>query len=119
MTSYPSYDCSKKFSVDVFSERRPLSESPWLRIGEFSDLNQAINICKKVVDDFLTSHTNAIKNADQLVADFLHNGDVPVINGAENLSSFDIYEYLTQRSSKISIHSSPTRSTFSHALVVR
>ena len=101
MTTYSSSNCSQKFSVDVFSERRPLSESPWLRIGEFDDLNQAVNSCKKVVDDFLSSRVNVAESADQLVADFLHHGDVPTINGVENLRSFDVYEYLAERSSQI------------------
>ena len=101
MTTYSSSNCSQKFSVDVFSERRPLSESPWLRIGEFDDLSQAVNSCKKVVDDFLSSRGNVAESADKLVADFLHHGDVPTINGAENLRSFDVYEYLAERSSQI------------------
>ena len=101
MTTYSSSNCSQKFSVDVFSERRPLSESPWLHIGEFDDLNQAINSCKKVVDDFLSSRVNVAESADQLVADFLHHSDVPTISGAENLRSFDVYEYLAERSSQI------------------
>ena len=101
MTTYSSSNCSQKFSVDVFSERRPLSESPWLHIGKFDDLNQAINTCKKIVDDFLSSRVNVTESADQLVADFLHHGDVPAINGVENLNSFDIYEYLLQRCKEI------------------
>ena len=101
MTTYSSSNCSQKFSVDVFSERRPLSESPWLHIGKFDDLNQAINSCKKVVDDFLSSRGNVAESADQLVADFLYHGDVPAINGAKNLNSFDIYEYLTLRCDEI------------------
>ena len=101
MTTYSSSNCPQQFSVDVFSERRPLSESPWLRIGEFDDLNQAINSCKKVVDDFLNSRVNVAESADQLVADFLYHGDVPTISGAENLRSFDVYEYLAERSSQI------------------
>ena len=101
MTTYLSSNCSQKFSVDVFSERRPLSESPWLHIGKFDDLNQAINSCKKVVDDFLSSRVNVAESTDQLVADFLYHGDVPTISGAENLRSFDVYEYLAKRSSQI------------------
>ena len=101
MTTYLSSNCSQKFSVDVFSERRPLSESPWLHIGKFDDLNQAINSCKKVVDDFLSSRVNVAESTDQLVADFLYHGDVPTISGAENLRSFDVYEYLAERSSQI------------------
>lgn len=101
MTTYSSSNCSQKFSVDVFSERRPLNESPWLHIGKFDDLNQAINACKKIVDDFLRSRANSAESADQLAINFLHHGDVPTINGAENLNCFDIYDYLTQRCGEI------------------
>ncbi len=88
MTNYPSSNYCQKFSVDVFSERRSLSEDPWLRIGEFDDLNQAINTCKKVVDKFLNSRVSLVKSADQLIVDFLFHGDMPAINGAENLNTF-------------------------------
>jgi hypothetical protein len=71
------------------------------KLGEFDDLNQAINSCKKVVDDFLNSRGNVAESADQLVFDFLYHGDVPTISGAENLRSFDVYEYLAERSSQI------------------
>jgi hypothetical protein len=101
MTKCSSSNYSQKFSVDLFSDRRPLSENPWLHIGKFDDLNQAINTCKKVVDDFLISRRNVFESAEQLVVDFLRYGDVPAINGTENINSFDIYEYLTQRCGEI------------------
>ena len=50
---------------------------------------------------FLRSRVNSVESADQLVANFLHHGDLPMINGAENLSCFDICEYLTQRCGEI------------------
>ena len=87
----------KSFSVDVYSDRSLLSESPWLRIGEFEELDDAIDACKKVVDDFLHQPLNAFIEPEQLVRTFLCFGDVPVINGAKNLPSFDVYEYLAQR----------------------
>ena len=101
MTTYSSSNCSQKYSVDVFSERRPLNESPWLHIDKFDDLNQAINACKKIVDDFLRSRANLAESANQLATNFLHHGDVPMINGAENLNCFDIYDYLMQRCDEI------------------
>jgi hypothetical protein len=87
----------KSFSVDVYSDRSLLSESPWLRIGKFEELDDAIDACKKVVDDFLRSSLNTFIESEQLVTAFLSFGDVPVINGAENVPSFDVYEYLAQR----------------------
>jgi hypothetical protein len=44
---------------------------------------------------------NSVESTDQLVTHFLHHGDVPTINGAENLNCFDIDEYLTQRCGEI------------------
>ena len=93
---------SKPFAVQVYSECISNNQSPWIRIGEFDYLCEAIEACKNVVDDFLCSPINVFISPDRLVSAFLSYGDVPAIIGAENLKSFDVYEYLTQRCKEIS-----------------
>lgn len=93
---------SKSFSVDVYSDFRRSKQSPWVRIGEFDNLDDAIEACKKVVDDFLQSPINAFLGSERLRTAFFSYGDVPVINGVENLRSFDIYEYLAKRCGEVS-----------------
>ena len=92
---------SKPFSVDVYSDRKPLNESTWLRIREFEEIDDVIDARKKVVDDFLRSPLNTFIGSEQLVTDFLRCGDFPAIIGAENLNSFDVYEYLNRRCGEI------------------
>ena len=98
---------SKPFSVDVYSDFRRGKPSPWVSIGEFGKLDDAIEACKKVVDDFLQTPINAFIGSERLETAFLSYGDAPAINGAENLPSFDIYAYLARRCREVSY---PSRS---------
>jgi len=93
---------SKPFSVNVYSDFRGSESSPWVSIGEFGKLDDAIEACKKVVDDFLQSPINAFIGSERLETAFLSYGDVPAIKGAENLPSFDIYAYLAMRCREVS-----------------
>ena len=93
---------SKPFSVDIYSDFRKSKPGPWLRTGEFDKLDDAIDACKKVVDNFLQSPINAFIGPERLEAAFLSYGDVPAIKGAENLPSFDIYAYLAMRCREVS-----------------
>ena len=76
---------SKPFSVNVYSDFRRSKPGPWVRIGEFDKLDDAIEACKKVVDDFLQSPINAFIGSERLETAFLSYGDVLAIKGAENL----------------------------------
>lgn len=46
-------DLSKLFSVDVFGDDGQIDQSPWIRLGEFDDLSEAIKASKKVIDSNL------------------------------------------------------------------
>ena len=88
----------KPFSVDVFSDQNNIDGSPWLRIGEFDTKGDAIEACKKVIEDFLSRYRSQSENADTLIFNYLNYGPVPCINGTENLTTFELYEYLNRRS---------------------
>lgn len=90
-------DLVKPFSVDIFSDHRSNDQNPWVRIGEFDDLEKAIEACKMVVDDFLSRYRAQPANADTLIFNYLNYGPVPCINGTENLKAFELYEYLNRR----------------------
>ena len=90
-------DLVKPFSVDIFSDDRSNDQNPWVRIGEFDDLEKAIEACKMVVDDFLSRYRAQPANADTLIFNYLNYGPVPCINGTENLKAFELYEYLNRR----------------------
>jgi hypothetical protein len=88
---------SKPFSVDVFSDQKSPDQNPWECIGEFDDLREAIEACKIVVEDFLSRCKAKCNSADNLIFNYLNFGPVPCINGAENLTTFELYEYLNKR----------------------
>lgn len=86
-----------QFTVDVFNDHGPTHVSPWSHTGSFTSLNDAISACKKIVDEFLSTHCSASSSAEALAFRYLSYGPVPCINGVENLESFDIYRFLDQR----------------------
>ena len=85
---------AKNYIVEIFSEKGPIEMSPWIKIGEFSELSEAIGACKNVVDDYLNHPENLAKNPEILVTDYLKYGDVPAIYGIDNLDAFNVYEYI-------------------------
>lgn len=93
---------SKPFSVDVFIDGYAMDQSPWIRLGEFKTLDQAIAKCKKVIDDYLNQYMHSVASPEALVENYLMYGPVPCINGVDNLGSFDLYEYLNTRCAEIS-----------------
>jgi len=90
-------DLSKPFSVDIFRDDGPIDQSPWLCIGEFDAKEDAIEACKRVVEDFLRKCESQSESANTLIFNYLNYGPVPCINGTENLTTFELYEYLNRR----------------------
>lgn len=95
---------TKKYVVEVYSDRGSLDNKPWQILGEFGELEDAIDACKSVIDDFLMRSRLQQSGAESLINHFLNYGDVPCINGIENLSKFDIFEYLNFRCNEITSH---------------
>lgn len=93
---------SNQYTVEVFNDQGAPKDSPWIRLGVFNRLDNAVAACKKVIDDYLSEHGNLTLTTDQLAANYLMYGPVPCIHGADNLVAFDPYEYLNRRSTEIS-----------------
>ena len=84
----------KSFRVNLFNDNQTLGSSPWVSLGEYDELGQAIDVCKKVIDDHFRALSNAGLKGDELVRQFLQFGNFPCISGIDNLGAFDIYDYL-------------------------
>jgi hypothetical protein len=91
----------KKFIVEIFDDRQPIHMQPWVRLGEYVDKSQAVEACKKVIDDFLITPKALKLDTERLVASFLNYGAMPIISGFENHSAFDVYEYLDRRCAEL------------------
>ena len=95
-------EMDNKYVVEVYSDQDSLDGKTWRMLGEFTELEHTIDVCKSVVDDYLKRFPPQKSGAEFLINQFLNYGDVPCINGSENLSKFNIYEYLNIRCNEIS-----------------
>ena len=84
----------KSFRVNLFNDNQTLGSSPWVSLGEYDELDQAIDVCKKVIDDSVHDLSNKGLKGDELVTQFLQFGNVPCISGMDNLRAFNVYDYL-------------------------
>ena len=96
MTTNSLDTLAPKFTVNVFNDRIPSGEDSWSHLGKFDNSQDAIQACKKVVEDFLNSY-RGLPNKEALAFEYLNYGPVPCISGVDNLAVFDLYEFLDQR----------------------
>jgi hypothetical protein len=94
-------ETAKKYVVEVYSDKGPLEASPWAKIGEFSSHSEAVDACKQIVDKALDQKRGFELDAQSLINYYLNFGDVPFINGVENIATFDLYAYLANRCSEL------------------
>lgn len=87
----------QKYVVNVYSDQSPIDSEAWRKLGEYDQLLPAIEACKDVVDRFLENPALKGLCTQSLIHHLLNYGDVPCINGGENLGIFDVYEYLNTR----------------------
>lgn len=88
---------SRPFSVEVFADQRPPSESAWCKIGDYEKLADAVDACKKTIDDCLSNSRYSLLSGDTLTLEYLRYGSMPCIRGIDNLNAFDPYEYLESK----------------------
>ena len=85
---------SKPLSVEVFDHNRPMDESAWIQIGDYEDLADAVDACRRVIDRVLYKPRYSSLAGRALMQEYLNYGPVPCIRGVDNLDAFDPYEYL-------------------------
>ena len=85
---------SKQLSVEVVDHNQPLDESAWIQIGDYEDLADAVDACRRVIDRVLCKPRYSSLAGHALMQEYLNYGLVPCIRGVDNLDAFDPYEYL-------------------------
>ena len=95
---------SKPLSVEVFDHNRPLYESAWIQIGDYEDLADAVDACRRAIDRALCKPRYSSLAGYALMQEYLNYGPVPCIRGVDNLYAFDPYEYLESKA-KLSANS--------------
>ena len=85
---------SKPLSVEVFDHNQPLDEGAWIQIGDYEDLADAVDACRRVIDRVLCKPRYSSLTGYALMQEYLNYGPVPCIRGVDNLDAFDLYDYL-------------------------
>ena len=88
---------SKPLSVEVFDHNQPLDEGAWIQIGDYEDLADAVDACRRVIDRVLCKPRYSSLTGHALMQEYLNYGPVPCIRGVDNLDAFDPYEYLESK----------------------
>ena len=88
---------SKPLSVEVFDHNRPLYESAWIHIGDYEDLTDAVDACRRAIDRALCKPRYSPLTGHTLMQEYLNYGPIPCIRGVDNLDAFDPYEYLESK----------------------
>lgn len=88
---------SKSLRVEIFDDNRPLDECAWIQIGDYENLADAIEGCKRVIDWVLCKPRYSSLTGNALMLEYLNYGSVPCIRGVNNLDAFDPYEYVESK----------------------
>lgn len=88
---------SRPLRVEVFDDNQALDESAWVQIGDYENLADAIDACKKVIDWVLCRPRYSSLAENALILEYLNYGPVPCIRGVNNLNVFDPYEYVESK----------------------
>ena len=73
-----------------------MDESAEYNSGMFTNYEDAVSKCKKIIDDFLESAYQPGETAEQLYGTYVMYGETPYINGKE-LRSFSANDYCRKR----------------------
>ena len=88
---------SKPLSVEVFDLNHRMDQSAWIQIGDYEDLKDAVDACRRVIDRVLCKPRYSSLTGHALMQEYLNYGPIPCIRGVDNLYAFDPYEYLESK----------------------
>ena len=78
-----------------------MDESHRYKLGEFSSLGEAIEACRKIVDEFLRDNYKPGMKSDELSAQYALYGEDPFIIGADENVPFSARDYASERAEEI------------------
>jgi len=88
---------SKKYEVYVDDNFHYLDESERYKHGEFETCEEAIMVCKKIVDEFLNQGYEKGMNFKELYEGYLGFGEDPFIISGDKTCFFSAWDYAKQR----------------------
>ena len=85
------------FKVFIDDNFNYMDENERYQIGEYETEEEAISVCKQVVDDYLLSSYEPSMTAEQLLENYVNFGDDPFIRGGGTENSFSAWDYAKTR----------------------
>lgn len=108
----PTSATSEKIEKDKLREQRPFKvfvddnfnytdESERYQQGEYKTEEEAISVCKQIVDDYLLGAYQPGMTAEQLCESYMNFGEDPFIRGLSKENSFSARDYAQKRAIEI------------------
>ena len=91
----------KKYKVFIDDNYHYMDESHRYKLGKFDTLEEAIEACKKVVDEYLNDAYQPGMTSDELLTSYVLYGEDPFIVGAEKKVPFSARDYARERIKEI------------------
>lgn len=88
------------YQVFVDDNYHYMDEDERYKLGDFATYEEALNACKKIVDEYLQSSYKDGMKADELYAEYTMFGEDPFITG-EPSAFFSAREYAEKRCAEI------------------
>lgn len=90
----------QKYTVRILDNFHFMDTSEEYNSGICSTYNEAVDKCKKIIDDFLESALTANDTADSLYMTWVQYGENPKIDG-DNLGNFSTKKYVEEKCKNI------------------
>ena len=98
---YPSNHGSKKYVVYVDDNFHHMDESERYKLGEYSSCEEAIEACKKIVDEFFSHTFDENITYEELYNGYTMYGEDPFIVSGDRDCSFSAWDYAKKRCRKL------------------
>jgi hypothetical protein len=92
---------SKKYEVYVDDNFHFLDESERYRLGEFKTCEEAVAVCKKIVDDFLEKGYKKGMSFKELYEGYTGFGEDPFIISSDKTCFFSAWTYAKKRCTEL------------------
>ena len=87
---------AKVYTVFVDDNFHYMDESERYKLGEFADCASAMAACKRIVDEFLTTH-GPKNSATELYHQYVTFGEDPWISSEDSECKFSAWNYARER----------------------
>jgi len=101
LSSMDEKGAGKKYAVYVDDNFHYMDEEARYKLGEFSTYEEAVEVCKRIVDEFLESAYKDGMSYDELYGGYINFGEDPFIVPSDKTNWFSAWDYAKARSHEL------------------